>query len=423
MSADAVTDHLVRPAFTAAIGALGDGPLTDDGLRAHIAPLFSRVLAGDRPIYLANHSLGRPPDATAEDVAASLDAWYTRLGDAWDLWLERIEHFRALWARVIGRGRVDAVVPKTAAGQGLRAVLNALPARCPKVVATRGEFDSIDFVLKAYNARGRAEVRWVEGRRDGTFHGSDVADAIEPGTDLVIVSRVPFVTGQVLPDLESVVSRAHAVGARVVLDTYHAAGVMPMSVDDIGADFAIGGSYKYTRGGPGACWLSLSDAALADESLVPIDTGWFAKPSPFSYERPDEPAWAEGGNGWLESTPPVLPFVQAIAGLELMIGIGIDRLRAHNLGQQARLADALRAQGVEPCVLGEQRGAYTLIESRDPTGFASRLRDRGVVTDARPCPVRSRIDGTGYVRLCPDMLTTGEELEAAARAVGEVARG
>ena len=140
-----------------AVAALGHGPLTAQGLRRHVWPLFSRVLA--RPdIYLANHSLGRPLDRTAADVAASLDAWYRDLGDAWDGWLAEREQFRALVARLIGAPRPDCIVTKTSAGQGLRAVLNALSGE-PRVATTDGEFDSIDFILRNYRKRGRIALR------------------------------------------------------------------------------------------------------------------------------------------------------------------------------------------------------------------------------------------------------------------------
>jgi kynureninase len=69
-----------------AVAALGPGPLTEDGLREHIAPLFSRALAGDKArdeIYLANHSLGRPLDRTADDIAGALDLWYSGMDGAW----------------------------------------------------------------------------------------------------------------------------------------------------------------------------------------------------------------------------------------------------------------------------------------------------------------------------------------------------
>ena len=64
-----------------AVEAMGDGPLREDAIQRHIAPLFSRVLASDR-IYLANHSLGRPLDTMADDVAEATSLWYSHLGDA-----------------------------------------------------------------------------------------------------------------------------------------------------------------------------------------------------------------------------------------------------------------------------------------------------------------------------------------------------
>ena len=71
-------------AIDAAVAAIASGPLDEESVRAHVAPLFSRVLAAhhDR-IYLANHSLGRPLDATADDLHEALTAWYTHMSEAW----------------------------------------------------------------------------------------------------------------------------------------------------------------------------------------------------------------------------------------------------------------------------------------------------------------------------------------------------
>src|SRR5690349_6947333 len=101
------------------------GPSWDEGwLKREVFPRFKRVLAR-KEIYLAKHSLGRPPDRTADDVREALDAWYEDMDRAWDLWLEGREKFRALTARLVGAPRADCIIPKTSAGQGLRVVLNA----------------------------------------------------------------------------------------------------------------------------------------------------------------------------------------------------------------------------------------------------------------------------------------------------------
>ncbi|MEO1131067.1 MAG: aminotransferase, partial [Planctomycetota bacterium] len=169
-----------------------DGPLTEQMLRGLVFPLFSRALdrpdhpgLGRPPIYLANHSLGRAPDRMALDVLEALNLWYRDLGGAWDTWLAEIERFRSNIASLIGWERADAIVPKTSAGQGLRAVLNAMETRTPRVLATRGEFDSIDFILRVYHERSRADVRWVEPTDGDLFDAAAIIDRIDDTIDLV----------------------------------------------------------------------------------------------------------------------------------------------------------------------------------------------------------------------------------------------
>jgi kynureninase len=396
-----------------AVGALSPGPLTEEGLRRHIWPLFSRVLAR-KEIYLANHSLGRPLDQTAEDVREGLDHWYARMDDSWDFWAQEMDAFRERIALLIGIGSGRCIAPKTSAGQGLRAVLNALPRdgllRPLRIVATRGEFDSLDFILKAYVAKGRAEVRWVEpSAKEGgvpLFESSRIAEAISPGTDLAVVSQAMFTTGQVLRDVERVVEAAHRAGAFALVDIYHALGVVPVDMAACDADFMVGGSYKYARGGPGACWLAVHPRVL-ESGLRTLDTGWFAKKNRFGYERSDE---AEFDDAWLESTPPVLTAYQSRAGQQLLLAMGVDRLRAYSLDQQQMMRRALREKGVPVFDPADAAGfgAFSLVPSDSPKEFSKRLLAQGVVTDARG----------PFVRFGPDILTSSEEIEEAARIVG-----
>src|SRR4029079_11078262 len=125
---------------------IGAAALNEALIAQSIRPLFSRALASGRPIYLANHSLGRPPDRVVEDVQRALDAWYRDMGEAWDEWLAARDRFRALTAQLVGAPSGDSVIPKTSAGQGLRAVLNLFDAPI-RVLSTDSEFDSIDFIL------------------------------------------------------------------------------------------------------------------------------------------------------------------------------------------------------------------------------------------------------------------------------------
>lgn len=388
-----------------AVGGLSAEPLTEEGIARHVAPLFSRVLSGlKRPIYLANHSLGRPLDATADDLAEAITLWQSRLGDAWDAWSAEIGAYRARLATLLGAPRADCVVPKTSAGQGLRAILNSYDRR-PRVVATRGEFDSIDVILRQYALRGRIDLRLVDARADATFGAAELLAAIRD-VDLVVVSQVVFNTGQVLPGLPELVAAAHAKRARVLLDVYHSLGVMPVDIGALDADFAIGGSYKYLRGGPGAGFMYLHPRHL-DGSFQTLDIGWFAKKNKFDYLRPDPPEFAPGGDALLESTPPVLSAYQARAGQLFTLAIGVERLRAYSLAQQRRLLELLAERGIAADGGRAERGAFVVVRHARAIAWARALVARGVEIDARG----------ELMRLCPDVLTTDAELERGAEAL------
>jgi kynureninase len=372
---------------------MSEPSLDEAFLRREVWPRFSRVLQR-KEIYLANHSLGRPPDRMAEDVRAAVDAWYRDLGEAWDFWLQGREKFRALVARLVNAPRPDCIIPKTSAGQGLRAVLNALKGK-PRVVASDGEFDSIDFILRAYREQGRIELKLMPWR-----------ELQVGGADLVVLSTVMFRTGEIVSFLPKLIHGVHAAGGLVLLDVYHHAGVLPLDLAALEADFAVGGSYKYTRGGPGACWLYVRPGLV--ETMRTPDTGWFAKKDMFAYARPEPPEFAAGGDAWLESTPPVLAPFQALAGLELTLELGVDRLREYSLSQKKILADLLPAcEGA-----GEEHGAFVTLKHRDAEAISQRLLLQKIKTDVRG----------EYVRLCPDILNSRAEVEQVAlearRAIG-----
>ena len=401
----------MNPRIQQAVAALGEAPLFESTIERHVAPLFSRVLSPDR-IYLANHSLGRPLDAMAGDVADATALWYDRLGDAWDNWLEEREAFRVRISTLIGASRPDCVIPKTSAGQSLRTVLNALSGT-PRVITTRGEFDSIDVILKQYAALGRIEVHWVEADPNGNFCVDPLIEAVNYGADLVVISQVMFMTGQIVDGLDRLADACHRHGARLLVDSYHAIGVIPVDAAALQCDFMVGGSYKYLRGGPGACFLYISPSAL-ESGLRPLDSGWFANADEFAYERPDPPVLKRGGDAFLESTPPILTWYQARSGQQFTLAMGVDRLRAYSLQQLGLLREYLADAGVDSVTGGDpDHGAFLSIRVASATQLPPLLEEQRIICDARG----------EWLRLCPDCLTRDEELRRAASVLGELPHG
>ncbi|GJL50586.1 aminotransferase class V-fold PLP-dependent enzyme [Candidatus Nitrospira salsa] len=390
-----------------ALAALGSGPLEEHTLLTHIHPLFSEVLRRQET-YLANHSLGRPLDQTKTDIQQALNHWYADMDNAWDDWLAEIQHFRHSIAQLIRAPSTDCIVPKTSAGQGLRAVLNCFDQKY-NVITTTAEFSSIDHILKVYAQRDRIALQHVKPDDQGIYHEEDMAASVKHANSLVVISMVLFSTGQYFTNLAEMIREMQARGAMVLIDLYHAAGALPVNIELLGADFAIGGCYKYLRGGPGACWLYIHPQHLTG-SLTTLDTGWFAQPSPFEFRRPEEAKLAQGGNAFLESTPAVLPYYQAKAGLALTLGLGVERLRAYSLKQQARLTDLLHKHGIHVLGKPETRGAFLTIRHQSANSIASKLKNAKITIDARE----------NLLRICPDILNTDQEFVTSVSQFGTI---
>ena len=218
-----------------------------------------------------------------------------------------------------------------------------------------------------------------------------------------MISQVMFMNGQVVHDLDQLADACHTVGAKLLVDSYHAIGVFPVDVAAMRTDFAIGGSYKYLRGGPGACFLYLSPEILAS-GLRPLDTGWFARENTFGYERPDPPLLRAGGDAFLESTPPVLTYYQARSGQHFTLAMGIERLRDYGRKQLNQLKRYLADAGIDAIGGDADHGAFLSVRHRNAGDLAIKTAESNVITDARG----------EWLRLCPDCLTREEELRTAA---------
>lgn len=393
------------------ISALNTKSLDEAFIKQHIRPLFTQSLQNTSAIYLANHSLGRMLDQTEQDVIEGLHNWTYGREDAWDHWFAEMQSFRQQTATLIHAESADCIIPKTSAGQGLRAILNCYDSPI-KVLTSSDEFSSIDFILKVFSQRKHIQLECIKPERSNHYYQpDDFLTALRNRPELIVLSMVLFTTGQLLNKLKTLIDAAHQQGALILLDLYHAAGVVPIDVAELDIDFAIGGSYKYLRGGPGASWLYIHPRHL-DGSLRTLDTGWFAQDLAFAFERPEIPQYSSGGNAFLESTPAILPFYQARAGLNFTLAIGVQRLRDYSIQQQQLIETLLQRHDIPFLGKTGDRGAFIAIPHPQAGAISTQLKDAGVICDSRE----------NLLRLCPDALNTKEELAIAIDKLSEILR-
>ena len=270
--------------------------------------------------YLINHSLGAMPAKVEERVAEYARTWRERGIRAWgEGWWEMPMTVGDQIGRIVGAPAGSTVMHQNVAIAEAVVLSASRPSpQRNRIVYERGNFPSVRYL---YQAQRDLEVVVCED--DG-----EIVEAIDERTLLVPISHVLYKSGEI-QDVEKIVSRAHDVGAHVILDAYQSAGIVPLDVAVLDVDFAVGGSVKWLCGGPGNGWLYVRPDLA--ERLEPTYTGWQAHEAPFAFE--EEMRYASGAARFLTGTPNVPALYAGTPGYDLIEEIGVERIRENSLRQ------------------------------------------------------------------------------------------
>lgn len=361
----------------------------------------------ERCCYLVSNSLGAMPRGVPERLAEYVDAWAERGVRAWaDGWWEMPLKVGDEIAPLLGAGAGEvAMVPTVTLAQvSVLTALDYTPAR-DAVVMTALDFPSVRYAIEQMAPRLGARVVVVPGEDGVTVDVDRLCAAIDERTRLVAISHVLFRSASIL-DVQRICAHAHAVGAVVSLDAYHAVGVIPVDVRAIGCDFLSGGVLKWLCGGPGGCFLWSSPEMSA--RYAPALTGWQAHAHPFVFA--DQMDYASGAWRWLGGTPVVPALYTALEGPRLLRRAGIGAVRAKSVHQTARLIELADARGYPVSASRDAawRGGTVAFDTPHAAEVARALLARDVVIDYRP--------GAG-IRVAPHFYTSDDEIE---RVVGEI---
>ena len=348
--------------------------------------------------YLINHSLGAMPAAAEARLAEYAQVWATRgiraWGEGW--WTMPLEVGDQV-ARIVGAGPGTTVMHQNVAVAEaiVLSCFRPVDPRRNRVVYERENFPSVRYL---YQAQPDLEVVVCESVEQ-------ILETLDDRTLLVPISHVLFRSAEI-QDVAAITRRAHEVGARVVLDCYQSAGILPFSLAELEVDFAVGGSVKWLCGGPGNGWLYVRPDLI--EKLEPTFVGWQAHEAPFAFEP--ELRYAPGVARFLTGTPNVPALYAATAGYDLVEEVGVERIRACSLRHTALLIELADRAGFEVRSPREpeRRGGTVTVHVPGFEAVHKELGERGVICDFRP--------GSG-IRLGPHFFTTGGELR---RAMGEI---
>ncbi|PWG16558.1 kynureninase [Salibaculum griseiflavum] len=332
--------------------------------------------------YLDGNSLGVLPKGAAARVTDTIEReWGQELIRAWNSagWMDL--------PRVVGdriAGLIGAPEGSVATGdtlsikvyQALDAALKMRPDR--RVILS----DNGNFPSDLYMAQGLIGTIG-KGHELRTPAPEDVAGAITEEVAVVMLTHVDYRTGR-MHDMAAITEAAHAAGAVMIWDLAHSAGATALDIAGSGAEFAVGCSYKYLNGGPGAPAFIYARPDIVQD-IDPALSGWLGHDAPFAMELGYRPAMST--ERLRVGTPPILQLAVLQEALKVWDGVDMGDLRAASM----RLGDLFIAEVEARCPAltlasprdAAQRGSQVSFAFEHGYAAMQALIDRGVIGDFR----------------------------------------
>jgi len=338
-------------------------------------------------IYLDGNSLGALPTRVKQRVKAVTEQqWGEDLISSWNThdWVSLPQQVGDKIAPVIGANPGDVICCDSISVNLFKLLSAAVQFNASrqrnKIISS-----SDNFPTDLYIAQGLQSLLGSEKCHFVNVEEEQLLNQIDDSVAIVLVTEVNFRSGKRL-DIAALTRKAHQHGALIVVDLAHSAGVMPIHLNDWQVDMAVGCTYKYLNGGPGAPAFVYVNRALQGRLQQPI-AGWFGHRSPFEFS----PHYAAdtGIKQFLAGTPSVISMAAVDAALELFADLDLQSVRTKSLQlgslfdeliEQHGLQDKLqRLSPTEP----EQRGSQLSYAFDYAYELCQALIDRGVIADFR----------------------------------------
>ncbi|RZU65790.1 selenocysteine lyase/cysteine desulfurase [Microterricola gilva] len=278
------------------------------------------------------------------------------------------------------------------ASEGINQAAALLAVPGSEVVLVPSDFPAVTYPWLGARERIGVSIRWVEDA--ATVELTDaLVEAISEDTSVVSFSAVQYATGT-LVDVQRVVERAHAVGARVLVDVTQMAGAMPVSMREWGVDALVCSGYKWLSAHGGVAVLALREELLG---ALPAVIGWMGAPEPFDF-HPDTLTLAGNARRFELSTMSYVSAAGLRASIDYLGVPGFAALEQHSRLLRAELVDAVAQTDWRPFRRLDASGASPHIvslrhERIDAREAQARLTEQGVLVSSRGGGIRVSLHG------------------------------
>ena len=333
-------------------------------------------------IYLDGNSLGVLPKGAATRATQVIEQeWGGQLIRAWNSagWMDLPRVVGDRIGQLIGAPAGTVATGDTLSIKVYQALAAALKMRPDRRVILS---DNGNFPSDLYMAQGLIGTI-DKGYELRTPAPEDVADAITEDVAVVTLTHVDYRSGR-MHDMKAITEKAHAMGAVMIWDLAHSAGAVPVDMAGSNAEFAVGCSYKYLNGGPGAPAFIYARPDII-ESVQPALSGWLGHDAPFAMELGYRPAMST--ERLRVGTPPILQLAVLQEALTAWDGVDMADLRAGSIALSERFIGEVSARCPELRLASptdpETRGSQVSFGFQHGYAAMQALIARGVIGDFR----------------------------------------
>ncbi len=376
-----------------------------------LAPVREQFDLPAHLIYLDGNSLGAMPREARNRLSEATTQWAHGLISSWNDagWAEAPTRVGDKIGRLLGARPSEVVMGDNTSVNLYKALNAALSLHRGGAILT----DEQNFPTDLYVAEAVAKKWGVELRR---VPRNQLGEAIQHGVAVVTATHVDYRTGHML-EMREFTKAAHDAGALFVWDLCHSAGAVPLDLNGADADLAVGCTYKFLNGGPGAPAYLFAARRFHGDLNNPIP-GWFGHDQPFDFDSGYRPA--PDARRFLTGTPAILSVAALEAAIDLWLTIDIALVRSKSLVLADLLIDQVRRQsegfGLELASPEDPATRGSQVSFRHPNayGIVRALAEVGVVGDHRP-PDIARFGLTPLYTRYVDMWDAAEKLSEVLR--------
>ncbi len=292
-------------------------------------------------IYMDGNSLGKLPIASRDTLSNLIDRqWGDRLIRSWNEgWLDMPQRIGEKISSLIGAAPSEVIVADSTSVNLFKLIVASLTHQAPrKKILT----DSLNFPSDIYIIQGTIKMlnqnhSLIMIPSEDEIHGpeEDIIEAMDENTALLTLSHTVFKSGYTY-DIEKLTSKAHEKGIMVLWDLSHSVGALPIHLNTHYIDMAVGCTYKYLNGGPGAPAFLYVNERISHTLGNPI-SGWMGQKDLFDFSTNYTPT--ADISQFLTGTPPILSLAPIEKGVDIILDAGIDKLREKSLAQTQYLID------------------------------------------------------------------------------------